>query len=144
MTQGYWGDPEKTDRVLLRDRFGASHADPVYRTGDLVHQDGDGILWLVGRRDAQIKSRGYRIELGDVENAIYQHDAVTECAVKAIPDELVTNRIEAYVVLRGGVSTDELAGFCRERLPAYMVPERFHARDSLPKTSTGKVDRKAL
>ena len=62
----------------------------------------------------------------------------------AIPDELVTNRIKAYVVVRDGASEGALADFCRERLPRYMVPEIFDFRDELPKSSTGKIARAAL
>jgi amino acid adenylation domain-containing protein len=143
VTQGYWADPEKTARALIPDRLGGSR-DRLYRTGDLVRRDERGELWFLGRRDAQIKSRGYRIELGDIESALYEHECVAECAVKAVPDEIVTNRIEAHVVLRAPVGDDQLARFCRERLPSYMVPERFHARAELPRTSTGKVNRLLL
>jgi acyl-coenzyme A synthetase/AMP-(fatty) acid ligase len=69
---------------------------------------------------------------------------VVECAVIAVPDPMVTNRIKAYVVGRDGVTTDTLITFCRERIPEYMVPEVIELRDVLPKTSTGKVDRQAL
>jgi acyl-CoA synthetase (AMP-forming)/AMP-acid ligase II len=144
VTHGYWGDPEQTARVVIRDRLGGPDARPVYRTGDLVHWDEDGELRFLGRRDAQIKSRGYRIELGEIESALYRHPAVRECAVKALPDDVVTNRIEAHAVVRGDEREDELARFCRQRLPSYMVPERFRLHPELPKTSTGKVNRRAL
>jgi acyl-coenzyme A synthetase/AMP-(fatty) acid ligase len=144
VTPGYWRDPEKTARVLIRDRLGGSEAAPLYRTGDLVRWDGDGELSFLGRRDAQIKSRGYRIDLGDIESALYRHPAVRECAVKAVPDETISNRIEAHVVLDREETQENLARFCRQRLPSYMVPERFHLRAELPKTSTGKVSRRDL
>jgi acyl-coenzyme A synthetase/AMP-(fatty) acid ligase len=104
----------------------------------------DGNYRFLGRRDAQIKSRGYRIELGDIETALYSHPSVVECAVVPIPDDLVTNRIKAYVSTREPVSTADLVSFCGERLPKYMIPELMEFRDALPKTSTGKVDRQAL
>jgi amino acid adenylation domain-containing protein len=142
--QGYWGDAAKTGRALVQDRFGGSPDAPLYRTGDLVRQDGSGDLEFLGRRDAQIKSRGYRIELGEIESALYAHPAVGECAVVAVPDPLVTNRIRAYVAAREPVEPADLLGFCRSRIPAYMVPETVELRPALPKTSTGKIDRKAL
>jgi len=135
---GYLGKPEQTARVL-EDAGG----ERLYRTGDLVSYDGDGNLRFLGRRDAQIKSRGYRIELGEIERAIYAHDAVTECAVVAVPDDLVTNRLKAYVVADGLTDAD-LVGFCRARLPRYMVPDEIEFRDALPKSSTGKIDRRKL
>jgi amino acid adenylation domain-containing protein len=142
--QGYWGDVEGTERALVRNPIAPELRDPAYRTGDLVRRDGGGDYRLLGRRDHQIKSRGYRIELGEVETALYAHPGVVECAVIAVPDPMVTNRIKAYVVGRDGVTTDALITFCRERIPEYMVPEHIELRDVLPKTSTGKVDRQAL
>jgi amino acid adenylation domain-containing protein len=142
--QGYWGDPERTARVLVADPRGGTQPQPVYRTGDLVQEMEDGNYRFLGRRDAQIKSRGYRIELGDVEAALYAHPAVEECAVTAISDELVTNRIKAYLTTGEAVSKAELISFCAERIPDYMIPELFEFREALPKTSTGKIDRQAI
>lgn len=140
--QGYWGDVERTARALVPDPLGG--AGRVYRTGDLVRENDDGNLVFLGRRDNQVKSRGYRIELGEIEAALHAHPAVVECAVLAIPDELVTNRIRAAVVVRDGTPEGELARFCGEKVPAYMVPEAFRLFEDLPKTSTGKTDRERL
>ena len=142
--QGYWGDPVRTSEAFVRDPLGREAKDPVYRTGDLVRLDRDGNYVLLGREDNQIKSRGYRIELGDIESALYAHPDVTECAVTAVPDELITNRIKAYVVARDNVVAADLVRFCSELIPHYMIPETFEFRDELPKTSTGKVDRRSL
>lgn len=141
---GYWADAERTARGLFPNPFGGELRDPVYRTGDLVREDPDGNYRFFGRRDAQIKSRGYRIELGEIEGALYAHPAVVECAVTAIPDELITNRIKVYVVTRVPVEKGELIRFCAERIPRYMIPELWAFPEVLPKTSTGKVDRQAL
>jgi acyl-coenzyme A synthetase/AMP-(fatty) acid ligase len=69
---------------------------------------------------------------------------VVEAAVVPIPDEIVTNRIKAFVVARREVGQEELVTFVCERLPRYMAPELFEFRDELPRSSTGKVDRRAL
>jgi len=140
--RGYWADPERTERLLVTDPFAAAFPDPVYRTGDLVREDEDGNLRYLGRRDAQIKSRGYRIELGEIEAAIDAHPDITECAVVAIPDDLITNRIKAFVV--GGADERELVKYCNDRIPKYMIPQTFEFRTELPKTSNGKTDRRAL
>jgi amino acid adenylation domain-containing protein len=146
--QGYWADPERTAATLLPDWRGdgldGPAGYPTYRTGDLVRLDENGDWIFLGRRDNQIKSRGYRIELGDIEAALALHPSVVECAVIPIPDEVVTNRIKAYVVVRDDVSQDDLVAFVCERLPRYMAPELFEFRDELPRSSTGKVDRRAL
>jgi amino acid adenylation domain-containing protein len=142
--QGYWGDPTRTSRSLVRGPLGDPGRDPAYRTGDLVVEQPDGMYRLLGRRDHQIKSRGYRIELGEIETALYAHPAVVECAVIAVPDPIITNRIKAFVVTRSDVTDRELARSCMERLPRHMIPESFEFRGSLPKTSTGKIDRRSL
>jgi len=142
--EGYWGDPERTARGLVTNRFAGPLNDLLYRTGDLAKEDEDGNYRLLGRRDAQVKSRGYRIELGDVEAALYAHPDIIECAVVAIPDELITNRLKAFVVMQGEPDPKALTRHVAERLPSYMVPDSFEFMDGLPKTSTGKVERRAL
>ncbi len=142
--RGYWGDAERTAEKLTAHPFDDTVRDLVYRTGDLVMLLDDGNFRFLGRKDHQIKSRGYRIELGEIESAINSHPDVIECAVTAVPDPLISNRIVAYIVSRNGLESRQLARFCSERIPAYMVPEAFEFRDTLPKTSTGKIDRQSL
>jgi amino acid adenylation domain-containing protein len=142
--QGYLGDPDKTSSRLVPDPLGGVLGQRVYRTGDIVQESPDGNYRFLGRRDGQVKSRGYRIELGDVEAALGAHPSVLECAVVPVPDDIVGNRLSAYVASREPVSGAELAAFCAERIPSYMVPETFELADALPRTSTGKIDRTAL
>jgi amino acid adenylation domain-containing protein len=142
--QGYWGDSERTEATLFHGWGPGSSPHPTYKTGDVAYVDENGDWIFLGRRDSQIKSRGYRIELGDVEAALDQHPSVLECAVVPIPDEVVTNRIKAFVVTDGDVGQEELVTFVCERLPRYMAPELFEFREALPRSSTGKVDRRAL
>jgi amino acid adenylation domain-containing protein len=140
--QGYWGDPEGTARVL--GPLPSAGHEPVYRTGDLVKQAEDGNYVFLGRRDAQIKRRGYRIELGEIETALHAHPSVVECAVVATPDELSSTRITAHVVVRDRMRDTDLVRVCLDRVPRYAVPDAFEFHGVLPKTSTGKIDRKAL
>ncbi|HEX2051942.1 MAG TPA: amino acid adenylation domain-containing protein [Actinomycetota bacterium] len=142
--QGYWGDPDETARSLVTHPMRDLGKDLAHRTGDLVRETGDGDFVLLGRRDHRVKSRGHRIELGDVESALYACPAVVECAVTAVPDELVSNKIEAHVVVDGDVTASQLADFCAARLPRHMVPESIDIMTALPRTSTGKIDRRAL
>jgi amino acid adenylation domain-containing protein len=144
--QGYWGRPEDTARLLTQNPLQPHFADLIYRTGDLVQLDESGDYRFLGRRDNQVKSRGFRIELGEIETALYNHPGVREAAAVAIPDELIGNRIHAFVALHesGAVSPSELERYCIGVLPRYMVPEQIVLRATLPKTSTGKVDRRLL
>jgi len=146
VTCGYWGDPEKTRQMIVPNRFQPRYEEKIYRTGDLVTLREDGDYDFAGRRDSQIKSRGYRIELGEIEAALLSHPGVSEAAAVAVPDEQVGNRIKAIVVLHGSVTLTAAAlqQHCAQRLPKYMIPELVDFRASLPKTSTGKLDRMQL
>jgi acyl-coenzyme A synthetase/AMP-(fatty) acid ligase len=146
VAMGYWGDPERTARGFVLNPVQPNFNERIYRTGDIVMLDENGDYIYVGRRDHMIKSRGYRIEIGEIEAAIYSHPEIKEAAVIPIPDELITNRIKAYVVLQNGrtLEATDIRGFCSEKLPHYMVPEIIEFRQSLPKTSTGKVNKPAL
>lgn len=147
LAQGYWGDPEKTERTFIANPFQPNYRDIVYRTGDIVMLSEDRANWVyVGRRDHMVKSRGYRIELGEIESVLYAHDEVKEAAVVAIPDDFLGNRIKAFVVplKENGLTAKDLEIHCRERLPRYMIPDTFQFESALPKTSNGKVNRTLL
>ena len=143
---GYWGDAEKTRKSFVADPLRPEINGRAYMTGDIVVLDEEGNYHLVGRRDHLVKSRGYRIELGDIEAALYGHEGVREVAVVPQPDELIGNRIIAFVVPKAGnsLTPEELAQVVAARLPKYMVPESVVFCVELPKTETGKIDRRAL
>jgi amino acid adenylation domain-containing protein len=144
--QGYWGRPERTALSLQSVELAPGIHDHAYRTGDLVRERPDGELEFLGRRDHQVKTRGYRVELGEIETRLAAHPAVDEVVVVAVPDDEVTNRLKAVVVLKVGaqVTADQLKQHCAATLPRYMVPDIVEFRTALPRTSSGKVDRRAL
>lgn len=145
LMSGYWADDEKTTRLLINNPLQKDYNEKIYRTGDLVSRDSEGNYIYISRIDNMIKSRGYRIELGEIESVIYAHPDVLEAAVIAIPDDDITNRIIAFVASeRDDLSENEVLSLCGESLPKYMIPESLEIRKSLPKTSTGKVDRNLL
>lgn len=146
VTNGYWSDPDKTRKMVVVNRFQQIFEEKCYRTGDLVIVAEDGNYDFVGRNDHMIKSRGYRIEIGEIETAIYSHPGVREAAVVAIPDPEVSNRLKAFVApnLLGSLTKAEIQQHCAQRIPKYMIPELVEFCETLPKTSTGKVDRKRL
>ncbi len=146
VTYGYWGDVEKTRKMVIPNHFQAHFEEKMYRTGDLVQLGEDGNYLFLGRRDSMIKSRGYRIELGEIENALLSHPEVREAAALAIPDDIVSNRLKAVVALQAGSSLQavELQQHCSTRIPKYMIPDLIEFCVSLPKTSTGKIDRVGL
>ena len=111
-----------------------------------MREEADGNYTYLGRRDNQIKSPGYRIELGEIETVLYSHPDIEEAAVIPIPDDEIGNQIKAFVVLRNGqnMTRSALEAFCAACLPKYMIPHQVEFRTSLPKTSTGKVDKTQL
>jgi amino acid adenylation domain-containing protein len=138
--QGYWNLAENTAKAFLPGRDTR-----WYRTGDIVVELPDGNYKFLGRRDRMIKKRGYRIELGEIEVALYRHPAIKEAAVLAFPD-IDGVPVKAFISTRDGskLSIVELKKFCSENLPLYMVPDLFCCLESLPKTSTDKIDYQKL
>jgi amino acid adenylation domain-containing protein len=143
---GYWGEPEKTENAFVRNPLRPELRERVYKTGDLVHLDADGNYIFSGRKDHMIKSRGYRIEIGEIESVLCSHPEVKNAVVIPIPDELIGNRLWAIIEpsMLGKLTKDDVLKYCMAQLPKYMVPETVQFRDSLPMTSSGKVDRKKL
>lgn len=141
MMEGYWNLPERSASAFLADAEGVRW----YRTGDIVVEGDGGVYTYVGRRDRMVKRRGYRVELGEIEAGLYRHPAVREAAVIALEDDDHGVRTLAFLSCKGDCpSVIELKRFCMENLPAYMVPDLVRFLDSLPKTSTDKVDYQGL
>jgi amino acid adenylation domain-containing protein len=140
---GYWRDPAKTAAAFVESPL---HPWPcrAYRTGDLVTVDERGDLRLLGRRDRQVKVRGHRVQLDELEVVLNGHPAVRHAAAIDVPDELLGARLVAFVHRSGDVSAPDLLDHCSRALPPYMVPERIHFLEELPRTVTGKIDRQAL
>ena len=138
---GYWGRLEESAAV-----FREWDGKRWYNTGDLVKWDPRQGFLYVGRRNRMVKRRGYRIELGEIENVLYRHEGIQQAAVVAAPDMESRVKIIAYVVRRNGsaLSIVDLKVFCSKALPVYFIPDVFVFRDSLPRTSTNKVDYQVL
>ena len=142
--QGYWGDPERSAAALVADPLGGGGRERWLRTGDFAEVLRDGTLRFRGRHDAQVKHRGFRVELGDVEAALGSHPAVADCAVVVAPDDRVGSRLIAYVVMARPIDSSELRQSCIGLLPRHMIPDHIAFVATLPRTSTGKLDRRAL
>jgi acetyl-CoA synthetase len=137
----YWGRPDATAEKY--------HGDWLL-TGDLAVQDADGYVWFHSRKDDVINSAGYRIGPGEIEECLGGHPAVAMSAVIGVPDERRGQVPKAFVVARDGVPSDTaemadaLRTYVRERLAAHEVPREIVFVDDLPRTTTGKIMRRAL
>lgn len=143
---GYWNDPVATAQVFRPNPVsppGAPATERVVFSGDLVYRDEEGDLFFVGREDGMIKTLGYRVSPDEVVDVLYASGEVAEAVVTAEPDDLRGSRIVAFVVLKPEGAMERLRAFCLEELPRYMQPERFEARSSLMRTSSGKFDPRA-
>jgi len=140
LSYGYEGSPEITAETWR---------DGWYHTGDLAWKDEDGFYWYVGRADDVIKSSGYRIGPFEIENVIMELPYVLECGVSAAPDEVRGQVVKASIVLvKGTEGTDELKkeiqNYVKKRTAPYKYPRIVEFRESLPKTTSGKIIRKQL
>ncbi|MEU5017771.1 non-ribosomal peptide synthase/polyketide synthase [Streptomyces angustmyceticus] len=144
VTRGYLGRPGLTAARFVADPFGPPGT-RMYRTGDRARWDRHGRLEYLGRTDEQVKIRGFRIEPGEIEAALLGDPGVADAVVVAA-DHAGRARLVAYVVPAGERTppAEELRVRLRRTLPDYMVPAVFVPLERIPRTSSGKTDRRAL
>ena len=137
LASGYWQRPADNASTFMPDGL---------RTGDIGTMDVCGWLYVIDRKKDQINASGFKVWPREVEEVLYEHDAVLECAVVGVPDEYRGETVRAYVALRANRELDapSLKAFCRERLAAYKIPRSIVFLPQLPKTASGKVLRRAL
>jgi len=148
---GYWNDAEKTAEryrplpASLRAE-GLMLPEIAVFSGDTVRRDADGFLYFIGRRDEMIKTSGYRVSPAEIEEVLYASGCVAECAVFGLPHPTLGQSIHAVLILSGDfVDVEALLADCRQRLPAYMLPEiHVFSGLQLPRNANGKIDRRQL
>ncbi|XVJ70841.1 MAG: AMP-binding protein [Rhizobacter sp.] len=141
---GYWNKPDATQA-----KFTGDPASSWCRTGDMAIMDETGYLWYQGRSDDMFKAAGYRIGPSEIENCLVKHPSVANAAVVPKPDLERGAVVKAYVVLAAGfapsdVLIDELQQHVRARLAPYEYPKEIEFIESLPMTTTGKLQRRVL
>ncbi len=134
---GYWQRPDETAKVIDEEGW--------FRTGDIAKIRADGYLQIVDRKKDMIVVSGFNVYPNELEDVLYEHDDVLECAAVGIPDDTAGEIIKMFVVSRSGkLTAEEVREFCRRSLTAYKVPKLIEFRDELPKTNVGKILRREL
>ncbi|MFJ8245731.1 AMP-binding protein [Peribacillus asahii] len=135
--KGYWNRPEDTENTFKNGWL---------LTGDLGYMDEQGFFYVVERKKDTIIAGGFNIYPREIEEVLYEHEAVQEVIVVGIPDPYRGETVKAYVVLKSGhtVTEQELNEFARKHLAAYKVPRLYEFREELPKTTIGKILRRVL
>jgi amino acid adenylation domain-containing protein len=139
--RGYWESPEATAQRFQT----GEHGERICRSGDLFRMDEEGYFYFVGRKDDIIKSRGEKVSPKEIENVLYALDGVLEAAVIGVPDAVLGQAIKAIIVTNGvHLSQSQVLAHCRAHVEDFMVPRQIEFRDSLPKTTSGKIKKTGL
>jgi long-chain acyl-CoA synthetase len=130
--KGYWQRPEATQ---------VSIPDGWFRTGDLGRMDAEGYFFIVDRKKEMIIRGGYNVYPREIEEVLYEHEAIAEAAVIGVPDPSLGEEVAAAIVLKPGaaVTADDIREYVKARVAAYKYPRRIWIVDALPKGPTGKV-----
>jgi len=141
--QGYWNAPEETALTFRQDGF---RKETVLYTGDLFRRDAEGYLYFVARKDDLIKTKGERVSPKEVEEMLCYMDDVAEAVVTGVPDDIFGQAIKAFIVPRKGhsLTEEDIVSHCQKNLEPFLVPRYVEFRDHLPKTASGKIDKKQL
>lgn len=146
VANGYLNKPDLTNEKFITDKFSTYPDAKLFKTGDLVRFQEDGMLEFLGRKDNQVKIRGFRIELQEIESVLLQYSPIKEAAVCVYKDSFENSHMAAYIVPQNGqeLDTDNIRNHLTKSLPQYMLPTYYITLNKLPLTINGKVDRKKL
>ncbi|MGG4265651.1 long-chain-fatty-acid--CoA ligase [Peribacillus simplex] len=135
--QGYWNRPDETESTFKNGWL---------LTGDLGYMDEQGFFYVVERKKDTIIAGGFNVYPREVEEVLYEHEAIQEVVVAGIPDPYRGETVKAYVVLKKNAraTEEELNDFARKNLASYKVPRSYEFREELPKTTIGKILRRVL
>jgi len=137
VTKGYWRRPEETARAFTQDGY--------YRTGDYATINEQGYVKILDRKKDMIIVSGFNVYPNEIEDVVSGHPGVLEVAAVGIEDEKSGERVKIYVCKKQpGLTEEELMTWCRERLTSYKLPKEVEFRNELPKSTVGKILRRAL
>lgn len=141
--QGYWNAPDETARTFKPGRYPGER---LLYTGDYFKMDSDGFLYFIARKDELIKTKGERVSPKEIENVLCEIEEVADAAVVGVPDEIAGQAIKAYIVLKqeASLNKEEILKHCVKNLEPFMVPKYIEFMQELPKSPSGKIDKKRL
>ncbi|ESP93916.1 non-ribosomal peptide synthetase [Pseudoalteromonas luteoviolacea] len=139
--KGYLNNTALTEQSFIPNTFPGDTSPLLYRSGDLVRWLANGELEYIGRKDEQVKIRGFRIEIGAIESQITNCDKIAKTCVIAIEDR---EMLVAYILPKEPIEISELKAELSQKLPEYMIPNRFVVVENWPLTTNGKTDKKRL
>ncbi|MDQ1351767.1 MAG: Amino acid adenylation protein, partial [Acidobacteriota bacterium] len=139
---GYYKDPTLNSEKFIKNPFGDSPGDIIYKTGDLGKWNREGHIEFVGREDRQVKIRGFRVELDEIEKRLWEYPGIREAVVLFRVTGTGNQIICAY--FRGDISVPELKEYLGRELPDYMAPSFYIKMETFPLNINGKIDYKAL
>jgi len=146
VAHGYWNEPALTAERFRRNPLQSAslpHDEWAVFSGDLVKRDEEGFLYYVGRKDHMIKTSGFRVSPTEVEEYFYNTGLVQDAVAFSVPDPVLGERIKVTLSFRPDVTLggEELLSMVARQMPSFMVPKEILVLPSLPKTSSGKIDR---
>src|SRR5918993_937675 len=150
VAMGYWGNEEATRKAYRPNPLAAPELLDVERvvySGDTIKRDAEGYLYFLGREDAMIKNQGYRLSPEEVENLLLSSGLVHEACAFGVENPAIGQDVIAVISLRNGVeegAVDRVREYAINNGPPYMIPKEILVRDELPKTGSGKIDRKGI
>lgn len=150
VAMGYWGKEEATLKAYRPNPLAPKELLDIERvvySGDLVQKDEEGFLYFIGREDAMIKTQGYRLSPEEVESLLIASGLIREACAFGVPDPDLGHQVYAVVSLKDaadGDSVEEVREYVIKNGPPYMVPKEILVQDELPKTASGKIDRKGI
>lgn len=146
LAHGYLNSPEFTAQKFVPNPFSNNKKDRLYKTGDLVKWDSNGVIEYHGRCDSQVKIRGFRIEVNEIESYLEKISSILQCIVKPEHNADDSLSLSAYLVLENNaqISAEDICFLLKKNIPDYMIPTRFFVVEKLLTTPSGKVDRAIL
>lgn len=148
LARGYIKKPDLTAERFIPNPFGNQRGARLYKTGDFARYTDDGNIMFIGRADHQVQLRGLRIELGEIENALLSHPMIEQAVVifQADKTDTAKHQLNAFVTCADHHCLNSIAlrEYLLGLLPDYMLPNTFTFCTELPRTTTGKIDRRAI